>query len=124
MDFNLTEDQRAFRDAVAAFARKELADGALARGQVPQFPHDIARKMSAAGLLGITLPEADGGGGGTLMDAVLAIEQVALVCPRSADVIQKATSARFACWRISPQRIRSSVTCNRCSKAMKSSRWR
>ena len=89
MDFNLTEDQRAFRDAVAAFARKELAEGALARGQVPQFPHDIARKMSAAGLLGITLPEADGGGGGTLMDAVLAIEQVALVCPRSADVIQE-----------------------------------
>ena len=89
MDFNLTEDQRAFRDAVAAFARKTLVEGALARGQIARFPHDIARKMSAAGLLGITLPEADGGGGGTLMDAVIAIEQVALVCPRSADVIQE-----------------------------------
>ena len=38
--------------------------------------------------MGITLPEADGGQGGKLMDAVIAIEQVALVCPRSADVIQ------------------------------------
>ncbi len=45
--------------------------------------------MAAAGLLGITLPEADGGAGGTLMDAVLAIEEIAKFCPRSADVIQE-----------------------------------
>ena len=38
--------------------------------------------------MGITIPEKDGGIGGTLMDAVIAIEQVALVCPRSADVVQ------------------------------------
>ena len=38
--------------------------------------------------MGITIPEADGGQGGTLMDAVIAIEQVAPVCPRSADVVQ------------------------------------
>ena len=44
--------------------------------------------MAAQGLMGITMPEADGGQGGTLMDAVLAIEAVAQVCPRSADVIQ------------------------------------
>ena len=34
------------------------------------------------------MTEEDGGQGGTLMDAVLAIETVAQVCPRSADVIQ------------------------------------
>jgi alkylation response protein AidB-like acyl-CoA dehydrogenase len=34
------------------------------------------------------MPEADGGQGGTLMDAVLAIEAVASACPRSADVVQ------------------------------------
>jgi alkylation response protein AidB-like acyl-CoA dehydrogenase len=44
--------------------------------------------MAQQGLLGITIPEADGGQGGTLMDAVLAIEAVASACPRSADVIQ------------------------------------
>jgi alkylation response protein AidB-like acyl-CoA dehydrogenase len=38
--------------------------------------------------MGITIPEKDGGVGGTLMDAVIAIEQIALVCPRSADVVQ------------------------------------
>jgi alkylation response protein AidB-like acyl-CoA dehydrogenase len=89
MDFAFSEQQQMFRDSVAAFARKELADGALERAHAPRFPHEIAGKMAQAGLLGITLPEADGGAGGTLMDAVLAIEEVAKHCPRSADVIQE-----------------------------------
>jgi alkylation response protein AidB-like acyl-CoA dehydrogenase len=89
MDFSLDEQQRAFADSVANFARKELADGALARAHSATFPHDVARRMASFGLLGITLPEADGGQGGTLMDAVIAIEQVARFCPRSADVIQE-----------------------------------
>jgi hypothetical protein len=38
--------------------------------------------------MGITIAETDGGQGGTLLDAVIAIEQVATVCPRSADVVQ------------------------------------
>ena len=44
--------------------------------------------MSQQGLMGITIPEADGGQGGSLMDAVIAIEQIAASCPRSADVVQ------------------------------------
>jgi alkylation response protein AidB-like acyl-CoA dehydrogenase len=87
MDFSLTEQQRQFRDSVANFARKELAAGALARAHTPEFPRDVARLMAGAGLLGITIPETDGGTGGTLMDAVIAIEQVARFCPRSADAI-------------------------------------
>ena len=38
--------------------------------------------------MGITLPQSEGGQGGTLMDAVIAIEQMAAECPRSADVVQ------------------------------------
>jgi alkylation response protein AidB-like acyl-CoA dehydrogenase len=44
--------------------------------------------MAAQGLLGITIAEADGGQGGSLIDAVIAIETVAASCPRSADVVQ------------------------------------
>ncbi len=44
--------------------------------------------MADQGLLGITIGQADGGQGGSLMDAVIAIQAVASVCPRSADVIQ------------------------------------
>jgi alkylation response protein AidB-like acyl-CoA dehydrogenase len=44
--------------------------------------------MASQGLLGITIREADGGQGGSLIDAVIAIEEVAAACPRSADVVQ------------------------------------
>ena len=88
MDFRLAPEQQQFRDSVVKFSQKELAAGALARAHDPRYPWDVAKKMAQQGLLGITIPEADGGQGGTLMDAVLAIEAVASACPRSADVIQ------------------------------------
>jgi alkylation response protein AidB-like acyl-CoA dehydrogenase len=88
MDFRLTSEQTQFRDSVLKFSQKELSEGALKRAHDPGYPWDVAKKMAQQGLLGITIPEADGGQGGTLMDAVLAIETVASVCPRSADVIQ------------------------------------
>jgi len=88
MDFRLTEEQRLFADSVRGFAQRHLAAGALARAHDPAHPFDVARLMAKQGLLGITMPQADGGQGGSLTDAVLAIEAVAAVCPRSADVIQ------------------------------------
>ena len=88
MDFSLNDEQRAFADAVGRFAQDKLAADALARAHNPGFPFDVARLMADQGLLGITIAEADGGQGGSLMDAVLAIEQVAAACPRSADVVQ------------------------------------
>ena len=88
MHFDLTEEQGMFRDAVAAFARRHLAAGALARAHTDDYPWDVAKAMAGQGLLGITIPEEKGGIGGTLMDAVIAIEQIAAICPRSADVVQ------------------------------------
>jgi alkylation response protein AidB-like acyl-CoA dehydrogenase len=88
MDFTLSEEQRIFQESVRSFAEKHLKDGALARAHSTDYPWDVARLMAENGLLGITMAEENSGQGGTLMDAVLAIEQVALSCPRSADVIQ------------------------------------
>ncbi len=88
MNFELTPEQAAFRDAVHGFAAKHLREDALARAHSPDHPWDVARLMAQQGLLGITIPEADGGQGGTLMDAIIAIETVAQSCPRSADVVQ------------------------------------
>lgn len=88
MDFQLSEEQRMFQESVRGLARRHLEADALKRAHAPGFPFDVARLFAEQGLIGITIPEADGGQGGTLMDAVLAIEQVALVCPRSADVVQ------------------------------------
>lgn len=88
MDFRFTEEQEKFRDSVRRFAEKHLKAGALTRAHAADYPWDVAKLMAAQGLLGITAPEADGGQGGSLMDAVIAIETVASVCPRSADVVQ------------------------------------
>src|SRR5215467_2086242 len=88
MNFDFTDEQKLFAQSVRKFALAHLAKDALKRAHDPRFPFDVAKLMHAQGLMGITLPEADGGAGGTLMDAVIAIEQVAAVCPRSADVVQ------------------------------------
>lgn len=88
MHFELNEDQTIFYDTVRKFAQNELAEGALKRAHADEYPWDVAEKFARMGLLGITFPEDKGGIGGTLMDAVLAIQAVADVCPRSADVVQ------------------------------------
>ena len=88
MDFTLSPEHQEFADSVARFARDKLAPGALERAHSPHYPWETAKLLSEQGLLGITFPEEDGGQGGTLMHAVLAIQQVALACPKSADIVQ------------------------------------
>jgi alkylation response protein AidB-like acyl-CoA dehydrogenase len=88
MDFELSEEQQRFRESVSGFAERHLRKGALERAHSDAYPHDVARQMAKQGLFGIALPESVGGQGGTLMDAVIAIEAVAAACPRSADVVQ------------------------------------
>src|SRR5258705_7209269 len=88
MDFRFTSEQEQFRESVRRFAEKTLGAGARERAHSPDYPWDVANLMAAQGLLGITVAEADGGQGGALIDAVIAIETVAWVCPRSADVVQ------------------------------------
>ena len=88
MDFRFTPEQEQFRESVRRFSEKHLATGARARAHSPEYPWDVAKLMAAQGLLGITIAEADGGQGGQLIDAVMAIETVASVCPRSGDVVQ------------------------------------
>jgi len=88
MDFRFAPEQEAFRDSVRRFAHDKLAPGARRRAHEPGYPRDVAKLMAGQGLLGITLSEADGGQGASLLDAVIAIEEVAAACPRSADVVQ------------------------------------
>src|SRR5260221_9158148 len=88
MNFDFTDEQKLFAESVRRFAQAHLAKDAIPRAHRPGFPFDVAKLMSQQGLLGITIPETDGGQGGSLMDAVIAIEQTAAVCPRSADVVQ------------------------------------
>ncbi len=88
MNFDFTEEQAILRDSVRGWAERELRAGALQRAHDTSYPWEVAEAMARQGLLGMTIGEAQGGHGGSLTDAVIAIEQVAAVCPRSADVVQ------------------------------------
>ncbi len=88
MNFELDPDDQAFADAVSRFAQDKLAPGALERAHATGYPWETARLLAEQGLLGIAFRPEDGGQGGTLMQAVLAIQQVALACPKSADIVQ------------------------------------
>lgn len=88
MDFELPENQKELKRSVEEFAQEKLAPGALARAHSTAYPWDVAKLLAELGLLGITIPEEKGGQGGTLLDAVVAIQAVATACPRSADVVQ------------------------------------
>ncbi|WP_455288697.1 acyl-CoA dehydrogenase family protein [Cupriavidus necator] len=88
MNFELSEEHQAFAESVRRFAQDRLAAGALERAHSAQYPWDVARMLAEQGLLGIAFAEADGGQGGTLMHAVIAIQEIALVCPKSADIVQ------------------------------------
>jgi len=88
MNFELSEEHQAFAESVRRFAQDKLAAGALERAHSAHYPWDAARMLAEQGLLGIAFAEEDGGQGGTLMHAVIAIQEVALVCPKSADIVQ------------------------------------
>ncbi|ELB90475.1 acyl-CoA dehydrogenase [Rhodococcus wratislaviensis IFP 2016] len=75
-------------DSVRSFAQRHLADGALARAHDPNYSWDIAQLLGAQGLLGLTISAEDGGQGAGLADAVAVIQEVAMVCPKSADILQ------------------------------------
>lgn len=81
-------DLEDFRSIVRAFSEKHLAEGALERAHDASYSWDVAKLLASQGLLGLTIPEEYGGQGAGLREAVVAIQEVALVCPKSADIVQ------------------------------------
>jgi alkylation response protein AidB-like acyl-CoA dehydrogenase len=77
MDFRLTDDQRALRRGVrdllaARFGREALRAAVDREGTVDRA---LWRELGEAGLFALRLPEADGGAGAGLVEAVLAFEE-------------------------------------------------
>ncbi len=84
MDFQLTEDQRALKTLVHEVAQKELKPLAREWDRTHEFPHASIRKLAEVGVMGLTIPEEFGGHGGSWMEAVLAIEEIARACYHTA----------------------------------------
>lgn len=77
MDFELSEDQKAVIGAVRAFVEREVRPKAAAWDEAHALPDGIWRRMGDLGFLGVTLPEAFGGGGADLLTGALVGEELA-----------------------------------------------
>jgi alkylation response protein AidB-like acyl-CoA dehydrogenase len=76
VDFQLGQDQLAIRDMVRDFARKEIAPNALEWDEAQHFPRELFTKLGELGLLGVVIPEEDGGAGLGYIDYVTILEEI------------------------------------------------
>ena len=77
----LSEDEQMFRDTVRRFAVEQI--GPLVRGmdESQQMEPGLIKKLFDLGLMGVEIPEAYGGAGGTFFNAILAVEEISAVDP-------------------------------------------
>ncbi|MEQ5776221.1 isovaleryl-CoA dehydrogenase [Thalassospira sp. NFXS8] len=76
LKFDLGETAEAIRDSVSSFAEAEIAPRAAEIDAKNEFPNDLWRKFGDLGLLGITVPEEDGGTGLGYLEHVVAMEEI------------------------------------------------
>lgn len=76
LNFFLGEDIDLLRDAVAAFAAREIAPRAAEADRHDQFPMDLWRKFGDMGLLGLTVGEEYGGAGMGYLAHMVAMEEI------------------------------------------------
>ncbi len=70
------EEIQLLRDTVADFAQREIAPLAAEIDRSDRFPRALWESMGALGLLGITVPEEDGGAGMGYLAHVVAMEEI------------------------------------------------
>ncbi|MDT0618333.1 acyl-CoA dehydrogenase family protein [Salinisphaera sp. P385] len=80
MDFELSEDQRAYREAAATFAASELAPHAAEWDAESHFPKDVISAAGELGFCGLYAPEEAGGLGLSRLDSSIVFEALAGGC--------------------------------------------
>jgi butyryl-CoA dehydrogenase len=83
----LSDDEIAFRDAVAGFAAAEVKPRVDEMERAGRIDPALARQYFEMGLMGIEVPEQYGGAAGSLMMVALAVEEVSKVDPAAAIMI-------------------------------------
>src|SRR5271157_5640483 len=83
----LTEDEKLFRDTVRQFAEESVRPHVKEMDEKGVFEHSIIGQFFQLGLMGIEVPEQYGGGGGTLFEAILAVEELSAVDPSAGVVV-------------------------------------
>jgi|TARA_R110001592_G_scaffold325782_4_gene606281 alkylation response protein AidB-like acyl-CoA dehydrogenase len=79
MNFNLSEEQLAVRDAARDFAQNVLKPGVIERDEKQQFPAEEMKQLAELGFLGMMVDPKYGGSGMDTVSYVLAMEELSKV---------------------------------------------
>ena len=82
-----SEDDELFRTTVRRFARDRIAPRVREMDEKAVFDKGLLKEFFELGLMGIEIPEEYGGPGGTFLQALLAIEELAAVDPAAAVIV-------------------------------------
>ncbi|WP_421872793.1 acyl-CoA dehydrogenase [Marinoscillum sp.] len=96
MDFNLSEEHLAVRDAARDFAEKELLPGVIERDTEQRFPMEQVKQMGQLGFMGMMVDPKYGGGGMDSISYVLAMEEISKI-DASASVCMSVNNS-LVCW--------------------------
>ena len=83
----LSEDERLFQASVYEFADREVRPLVRQMDEQAKIPRPLIDKLFALGLMGIEIPDAQGGAGARFFHAVLAIEALSRVDPSIAVLV-------------------------------------
>jgi alkylation response protein AidB-like acyl-CoA dehydrogenase len=84
MNFELSEDQAAFRDVASGFAAERMAPYAAQWDEDEVFPRDVLKSAAELGFAGLYVRDDVGGSGLSRMDAAIVFEALASACPSTA----------------------------------------
>lgn len=96
MNFKLTDEQQAVRDAARDFAQTYLLPGVIERDIEAKFPHEEVKLMGQLGFMGMMVDPIYNGGGMDSISYVLAMEEIAKV-DASAAVCMSVNNS-LVCW--------------------------
>jgi len=99
VDFALGEERELLVEQVRRFAEERIRPGVEERDREHRFPSEVVAEMAELGLFGMLVEEELGGVGADPLTYVLAVEEIARVCPSTA--VTMSVSNSVCCWPIS-----------------------
>ena len=80
LSFQLSDEQKAFRQSVRELARDKIAPRAAEIDESDEYPEDIDELLVQAGFAGVSYPEEYGGAGGGAVEIAILVEEISRVC--------------------------------------------